>query len=64
VLVTEVNQNSRAWHHGLRPGDVIVAANRRAVQDLGDLRDGAALSNRQLLLRVYRSGQFGYVAIR
>jgi len=64
VLVTDVERESRAWHHGLRPGDVIVAANRRATRDLGDLREGARLSSRQLLLRVYRSGQFGYVAIR
>ena len=64
VLVTEVDADSRAWHYGLRPGDVIVAANRQAIRDLADLRDGAERSGRQLLLRVYRSGQFGYVAIR
>ncbi len=64
VLVTEVDTDSRAWHYGLRPGDVIVAANRVAIQDLGDLREGAGVSDRQLLLRVYRAGQFGYVAIR
>ncbi len=64
VLVTTVSQESRAWRYGLRPGDVIVAANRRAIRDLADLREGAALSSAQLLLRVYRAGQFGYVAIR
>ncbi|MEQ8858691.1 MAG: Do family serine endopeptidase [Pseudomonadales bacterium] len=64
VLVTKVAEDSRAWLHGLRPGDVIVAANRRAIRDLADLREGAGLSGAQLLLRVYRSGQFGYVAIR
>ena len=64
VLVTEVDGDSRAWHYGLRPGDVIVAANRQAIRDLTDLRDGISQGDRQLLLRVYRSGQFGYVAIR
>lgn len=64
VLVTEVGRDSRAWHYGLRPGDVIVAANRHAIRDLSDLRESAARGERQLLLRVYRSGQFGYVAIR
>jgi serine protease Do/serine protease DegQ len=64
VLVTEVHRDSAAWHYGLRPGDVIVAANRQAIRDLGDLGEGAKLSDRQLLLRVYRAGQFGYVAIR
>ncbi|MFW6094195.1 MAG: Do family serine endopeptidase [Pseudomonadota bacterium] len=64
VLVTKVAEDSRAWRHGLRPGDVIVAANRHPVKDLGGLREGAARAERQLLLRVYRSGRFGYVAIR
>ena len=64
VLVTEVNADSKAWHYGLRPGDVIVAANRQAIRDLADFRDTAQRGGTQLLLRVYRSGQFGYVAIR
>ncbi len=64
VLVTDIGDDSRAWHYGLRPGDVIVAANRRAIRDLADLREAANLNGTQLLLRVYRSGQFGYVAIR
>ena len=64
VLVTDVDQESRAWHYGLRPGDVVVAVNRQAIRDLGDLRTGSASGDRQLLLRVYRSGQYGYVAIR
>ncbi|MEQ9002104.1 MAG: Do family serine endopeptidase [Pseudomonadales bacterium] len=64
VLVTEVDASSAAWQFGLRPGDVIVAANRLAVRNLGDLREGAQRSAQQILLRVYRSGQFGYVAIR
>lgn len=64
VLVTEVDADSKAWRYGLRPGDVIVAANRRAIRDLADLRDGSQQGDGQLLLRVYRAGEFGYVAIR
>jgi Do/DeqQ family serine protease len=64
VLVTEVDPSSAAWQFGLRPGDIIVAANRLATRNLRDLRDGAQRSSDQLLLRVYRSGQFGYVVIR
>lgn len=65
VLVTEVDENSVAWRYGLRPGDVIVAVNRQAIRDLTDFRDAAQPgAGRQLLLRVYRSGQFGYIAIR
>lgn len=64
VLVTEVDEDSVAYRSGLRPGDVIVAANRRGVRNLGELRDAAGTSSQQLLLRVYRAGEFGYVVIR
>jgi Do/DeqQ family serine protease len=64
VLVTRVGEDSKAWLYGLRPGDVIVAVDRQAIRDLEDFRGASQLSGRQLLLRVYRSGQFGYVTIR
>ncbi len=63
VVVTEVEGSSNAWRYGLRPGDVIVSANRQNVRNLADLREFARGGD-QLLLRVYRAGQFGYVAIR
>ncbi|MEM8767635.1 MAG: PDZ domain-containing protein, partial [Pseudomonadota bacterium] len=66
VVVTQVDDNSNAWRYGLRPGDVVVSANRQAIRNLSELRDSArgGRGSDQLLLRVYRSGQFGYVAIR
>jgi len=64
VLVTQVDSSSAAWQSGLRPGDIVVGANRRGVRSLADLRENARASSEQLLLRVYRSGQYGYVAIR
>jgi Do/DeqQ family serine protease len=64
VLVTEAKPDSSAWHFGLRPGDVIVAVNRVGIRDLEGLRQNAQISQTQLLLRVYRAGQYGYVAIR
>ncbi len=64
VLVTQVDSTSAAWQSGLRPGDIVVGANRRGVRSLADLRENARASSEQLLLRVYRSGQYGYVAIR
>ena len=64
VLVTQVDTSSVPWKAGLRPGDVIVAANRQSLRNLSEFRDSARLSRNQLLLRVYRAGQFGYVAIR
>ena len=64
VLVTEVGEETIAWQFGLRPGDIVVACNRRGVRNLEDLRETARVSGEQLLLRVYRSGQYGYIVIR
>jgi S1-C subfamily serine protease len=62
--VTSVESDSRAWRDGLRSGDLIVGVNRREVRNLTDLRDSIGANARQILLRVYRNGQFGYVALR
>jgi Do/DeqQ family serine protease len=64
VLVTEVQAESLAWRSGLRPGDIIVAVNRVGVRDLDGLRQNAGSNRSELLLRVYRAGQYGYVTIR
>ncbi|HEX7038055.1 MAG TPA: DegQ family serine endoprotease [Pseudomonadales bacterium] len=64
VLVTEVSADSRAWQYGLRPGDVIVGLDRQPIRDIAEFREAARQSGQQLLLRVYRAGQYGYVAIR
>lgn len=63
VVVTEVDGKSNAWRYGLRPGDVIVSANRQSIRNLSELREYARGGD-QLLLRVYRAGQFGYVSLR
>ena len=54
VTVQRVSQGSAAWRAGLRPGDVIVAANGKAVQRLSDLEYAAALGNGLLQLRIMR----------
>ena len=64
VLVTGVEAESAAAGSGLRPGDVIVAANRQTIRDLRNFREAVKLDSEQILLRVYRSGRFGYIAIR
>ena len=64
VLVSDVSPDSLAEQFGLRAGDIIVEANRMMVGNLSDLRDGCRRSSRQILLKVYRSGEYGYVAIR
>lgn len=50
IYVTRVERNSPAWNAGLRPGDVIVSANRKAVRDLTTFRLAVA---DQDVLRLY-----------
>jgi serine protease Do/serine protease DegQ len=64
VLVTDIAEDSQAFAFGLREGDVIVAANRRATRNVSELGEGVRLSRQQILLRVYRAGEFGYIVIR
>jgi Do/DeqQ family serine protease len=53
VDVTEVEPGSAAAQRGLRPGDTIIAVNRRPVGDLAELR-AVAQGNRILFLLVQR----------
>ena len=64
VVATEVNPRSPAYGFGLRPGDVIVAANRVVVEDIAGLREAVRRDARQLLLRIFRNGRFYYMVIR
>jgi serine protease Do/serine protease DegQ len=63
VLVTEISNESAAWGRGLRPGDIIVAVNRKPVQSISDIAEMPPSPNKELLLRVYRAGEFGYIVI-
>jgi serine protease Do/serine protease DegQ len=64
VVATEVDARSPAYGFGLRPGDVIVAANRIVVEDIAGLREAVRRDARQLLLRIFRNGRFYYVVVR
>jgi len=63
VVVTEVEPGSPAAQRGLRPGDVIIAVNRRSVQDLRELR-AVAQGNRILFLLVRRGDRQLMLQIR
>ena len=53
-----------ALERGLRPGDIIVALNRQAVRSIAEMTDQQPAANEQLLLRVYRAGEFGYIVLQ
>jgi serine protease Do len=66
VLVQQVQPNSPAAESGIRPGDVIVAANNRDVTRPADVAQAwsqAQKDKRPVLLRVKRDGEFLFVAI-
>ncbi len=63
VVVTEVESGSPAAQRGLRSGDVIIAVNRRPVQDLRELR-AVAQGNRILFLLVRRGDRQLMLQIR
>jgi len=64
VVATEVANRSPAYAFGLRPGDVIVGANRVAIENIATLRDAVRRDSRQLLLRIFRNSRFYYVVLR
>ncbi|NCF45754.1 MAG: Do family serine endopeptidase [Proteobacteria bacterium] len=64
VVATAVDQRSPAYASGLRAGDVIVGANRVAVEDIAALREAVRRDGRQLLLRIFSNSRFYYVVIR
>ena len=63
VLVERIHSASYAWQAGLRPGDVIVMANRRPVPNLDELRSAAKGSN-ELLLNLQRGDGAFFLMLR
>ena len=64
VMISDLGIDSPAAVAGLRRGDIIVAVNRQPVRDIESLREVIRNKSQQLLLRVYRNGEFGYIVIR
>ena len=54
VVVVDVERASAAWNHGLRPGDVLLAVNRRPVANVNELVSQMRASPRPLVLNVLR----------
>ncbi|MDH3221785.1 MAG: DegQ family serine endoprotease [Gammaproteobacteria bacterium] len=64
VLVVAIAPNSAAAYSGLRPGDVIIGANKRRVRDIDSFRAALELSKTSILLRVERNGGSLFIVIR
>ncbi len=64
VEISAVDPNSNAARAGLRPGDIILSANRAKVTSLGDLKKAAAQSERRLVLRVKRGNAALYLVLQ
>ena len=64
VLVVALAPSSPAAYAGLRPGDVIVGANKRRVRDIESFREALRLSSSSILLRVERNGGSLFIVIR
>ncbi len=64
VVVLEVAPRSPAARAGLRPGDIIVSANRRPVRDLDELAEAARRGGDGLLLNIQRGNGALFLLIR
>jgi Do/DeqQ family serine protease len=63
VRIEKIHTASYAYQAGLRPGDIIVMANRRPVRGLDDLKTAAA-NNATLLLNIQRGDSAFFVMLR
>ncbi len=64
VLIARIAPNSNAAYSGLRPGDLIVAANKQRVTDIISLNRAIANNDSSILLRVNRDGGSLFIVIR
>ncbi len=64
VEITAIERDSTAAESGLRPGDVILSANRYKVGDLDDLRKILKQSSQRIVLRVKRGNAALYLVLQ
>jgi len=63
VLMGKIHTSSYAWRVGLRPGDVIVSANRYRVRNLEELKQ-VVDANNPLLINIQRGQEGFFVVLR
>lgn len=64
VEVVDIAQGSKAASSGLRPGDIILSANRVRVDSLDELRKAAKMSDKRLVLRIKRGNAALYLVLQ
>ena len=63
VQVVGASENSAGWRAGLRPGDIIISANKAPVTDVKSLQSVAQQKKQQLLVQVLRGPGAMYILI-
>ena len=63
VQIVGATENSAGWRAGLRPGDIIISANKTPVRDVKALQQIAQQKKGELLVQVLRGPGALYVLI-
>ncbi|MGR8941949.1 MAG: DegQ family serine endoprotease [Gammaproteobacteria bacterium] len=64
VMIEKINTASYAWRVGLRPGDVIVTANRYRVHNMDELKKAAPAADTPLMINIQRGQEGFFVVLR
>ncbi|HMW47578.1 MAG TPA: DegQ family serine endoprotease [Cellvibrionaceae bacterium] len=64
LIITKIAPNAPAAQSGLEPGDVIVSANRQAVDSVKQLEQAIGRDSEKILLQINREGGSFFVVIR
>ena len=63
VMVSDVEQGSIAWDHGMREKDLVVSANRAPVRDLDSFRDAVSQKD-VLMLNIMRENKALFLLLK
>ncbi len=64
VEVVNIDEDSMAWHAGIRPGDVITSANQKPVRNVAELQSIAKQTKNELLVNVLSRGGIRFLVIK